>query len=183
MRLTAKNLKIVSVGLMIVPMFANAQKGLDPALVSRTKKAVSVLLKDPNSAVFQNLYLGRPDNGSKVVCGGVNAKNSYGGFGGTSAFFYVDNPANPMAEIVTNVSPVYSGYCQNLAPPASAKDEAGVICGPDTNIRSPGECGQLYAACWLEGKDFYPNVQVKFMTQCRRKGVEAAMQLWKDGKL
>lgn len=183
MDLTARPKRFFCLALILVPMLTAAQKGLEPGIASRAKKAVSALLKDPGSAVFQNMYLGRPDNGSKVVCGAVNAKNSFGGYGGNSAFFYIDNASNPRVEIVNGTSPVYSGYCQNLETPSSAKDEAGAICGPDTNMNSPGECGQLYAACWLEGKDFYPNVQVKFMTQCRRKGVEAAMQLWKDGKL
>ena len=53
---------------------------------------------------------------------------------------------------------------------------------PKTVLNNGGECGQLYVACCVEGKDFCPIVQVKFMTQCRRKGVDAAMQLWKDGK-
>lgn len=42
-------------------------------------------LKDPNSAEFQNLRIANYNNG-KVVCGEINAKNSYGGYVGYKRF-------------------------------------------------------------------------------------------------
>lgn len=45
--------------------------------------------KDPYSAVFEGIYIGKAANGSPVVCGTVNAKNSYGAYTGRKPFYYV----------------------------------------------------------------------------------------------
>ena len=50
-----------------------------------SQDAVKKGLKDPDSAKFQNLRLTDYGNG-KVVCGEVNAKNSYGGYVGHKRF-------------------------------------------------------------------------------------------------
>ncbi len=42
-------------------------------------------LKDPDSAKFQNIRIAEYDGG-KVVCGEINAKNSYGGYVGYKRF-------------------------------------------------------------------------------------------------
>jgi hypothetical protein len=43
-------------------------------------------LKDPDSARFDGFQGGRDDNGFILVCGWVNAKNSYGGYMGRQPF-------------------------------------------------------------------------------------------------
>ena len=43
-------------------------------------------LKDPNSAKFGEMRAGFGPNGAMRVCGWVNAKNSYGGYGGAQIF-------------------------------------------------------------------------------------------------
>ena len=53
--------------------------------ISAAQEAVKKGLKDPDSAKFQNLRLTDYGNG-KVVCGEVNAKNSYGGYVGHKRF-------------------------------------------------------------------------------------------------
>lgn len=50
-----------------------------------SKEAVKVNLKDPSSAEFKNIRLVKYLNGH-VVCGSVNAKNSFGGYTGFTPF-------------------------------------------------------------------------------------------------
>lgn len=50
--------------------------------VNKAKEAVSNSLKDPGSAQFRNVRIGR----GSVVCGDVNGKNSYGGYVGFRPF-------------------------------------------------------------------------------------------------
>jgi hypothetical protein len=52
--------------------------------IAMVKRAVVRDLKDPMSAVFGDVYRRR----YAVVCGGVNAKSSYGGYTGMTAFVY-----------------------------------------------------------------------------------------------
>lgn len=52
------------------------------------KEVVSHDLKDPSSAQFRNLYGFRYQGQDlTMVCGEMNAKNSYGGYGGFTYFF------------------------------------------------------------------------------------------------
>lgn len=53
--------------------------------VEEAKKAVKGSLKDPESARFQSVRIASYLSGS-VVCGEVNAKNSYGGYTGFKRF-------------------------------------------------------------------------------------------------
>ena len=50
-----------------------------------SKKAITNQLKDPESAQFRGLRVVSYAGGA-VVCGEVNAKNSYGGYGGFARF-------------------------------------------------------------------------------------------------
>jgi len=50
-----------------------------------TKKIVASTLKDPDSAKFLNLRMVNY-YGGKLVCGNINAKNSYGGYTGYTRF-------------------------------------------------------------------------------------------------
>jgi len=59
-----------------------------------SKEAVKANLKDPNSAEFKNMRLVKYLNGH-VVCGTVNAKNSFGGYTGFTPFI-----ACPMHSII-----------------------------------------------------------------------------------
>lgn len=60
------------------------------ARAEEARNAVKAILKDPESAQFRNLYtksIGGKLVGSVVVCGEVNAKNSYGGYIGFTRFY------------------------------------------------------------------------------------------------
>ena len=53
--------------------------------ITAAQDAAKKGLKDPDSAKFQNLRIADFDGG-KVVCGEINAKNSYGGYVGYKRF-------------------------------------------------------------------------------------------------
>jgi hypothetical protein len=66
----------------------------DDALIAEAKAAVTRGFKDPYSAVFEGLYMGKAANGKPVVCGTVNAKNSYGAFTGRKRFYYFEGDSH-----------------------------------------------------------------------------------------
>lgn len=63
--------------------------------IDSAQESVKSNLKDPNSAQFQNVRIVSFGSG-KVICGRVNAKNSYGGYGGFKKF--VASPFNAVIE-------------------------------------------------------------------------------------
>jgi hypothetical protein len=63
-----------------------ASADLTPAQRATIEAAIRVRLKDPESARFGEFKAGRAEDGM-TVCGQVNGKNSYGGYGGMSTFF------------------------------------------------------------------------------------------------
>jgi len=73
------------------------------------KRGVIAMLKDPESARFEGLRASKDSEGVVMVCGYVNARNSFGGYAGNQAFtgvlyngqFGVGGLANDSA--VTNV--------------------------------------------------------------------------------
>jgi hypothetical protein len=101
----------------------------DPA-VAAAKARILKILVDPDSAKFSNVRIRTAPDGSRAVCGDVNAKNSLGGFAG-NRMFVVDSsmvprvlversgPQNPTtfdnlvlgASLGENLK-VHSKYCQ-----------------------------------------------------------------------
>lgn len=62
---------------------------ISPDQEAAAKKAVSDTLKDPYSAVFDGIFgtsISPSSAKATVICGTVNAKNSYGGFTGSKKF-------------------------------------------------------------------------------------------------
>jgi hypothetical protein len=53
--------------------------------ITAVQDSIKATLKDPDSAQFQNIRIADYDGG-KVVCGEINAKNSYGGYVGYKSF-------------------------------------------------------------------------------------------------
>ena len=53
--------------------------------ITAAQDSIKATLKDPDSAKFQNIRIADYDGG-KVVCGEINAKNSYGGYVGYKRF-------------------------------------------------------------------------------------------------
>lgn len=62
----------------------------DQRLINEATEAVRGKLKDPDSAKFSGIYAtSKPEMvGDPIVCGLVNAKNSYGGYVGNVMFAY-----------------------------------------------------------------------------------------------
>ncbi|MEQ1977457.1 hypothetical protein [Xenorhabdus sp. SGI240] len=56
----------------------------DSKEIAKAKEIVRERLKDPDSAVFEDMVENPHIKG--VVCGSYNAKNSYGGYGGKTKF-------------------------------------------------------------------------------------------------
>ncbi|CCW31104.1 hypothetical protein ABLA30_12190 [Xenorhabdus nematophila] len=56
----------------------------DSKEVAKAKEMVRERLKDPDSAIFEDVVENSHMKG--VVCGSYNAKNSYGGYGGKTKF-------------------------------------------------------------------------------------------------
>lgn len=59
---------------------------LTPAQIAAVERTVRANLKDPDSARFGALVAGSNNTGTIHVCGLVNAKNSYGGYGGMTMY-------------------------------------------------------------------------------------------------
>ena len=60
----------------------------NPTRVAIAKSAVQGLMKDPESTRFGDGYQAyQLSNGDDVICGSLNAKNSYGGYVGYNAFY------------------------------------------------------------------------------------------------
>lgn len=69
-------------------------------LIARAKAHITRNLLDPYSAVLENLYVTKAKgDGSTVLCGTVNAKNSFGAYIGRKAFYYSDNKKEPAGAI------------------------------------------------------------------------------------
>jgi hypothetical protein len=114
---------IIALVLFAQPMIAQQlpkESSPDPAFASATA-AVNAKLKDPQSARYGEMIrkVGANVNGkpAEVVCGTVNAKNSFGGYGGNRPFVYfiadgatflVD--ANPQPEDVAQI--IYGRFCK-----------------------------------------------------------------------
>lgn len=71
-------------------------KTVDAVAATGAEKAASDQMKDPSSSQFRNLRVrpaAAPEN--RVVCGEINAKNSYGGYVGFKPFLLHVSPDGP----------------------------------------------------------------------------------------
>lgn len=95
--------------LLATILLVSASAHADEALFAEAKQEVSKNLKDPYSAVFEGMYLGKTANGTPVVCGTVNAKNSYGAFTGRKRFYFV--ASGKIADIPAPDDVVLKSFC------------------------------------------------------------------------
>ena len=85
---------------------------------SAAADAIRASLKDPYSAHFERLRAGQDKDGSTLVCGFVNAKNSFGAYGGRK-LFAVRVPVSGPASVEAFGDEAYAmGWCHrhNLMP-------------------------------------------------------------------
>jgi hypothetical protein len=89
-----KSLALSAVVILASPVSAMGQEAnlTDEAVYEAAKKAVIQQLKDPDSAKFGSLARQTKPNvrgePTDIVCGAVNARNSFGGYSGMSGFVY-----------------------------------------------------------------------------------------------
>jgi hypothetical protein len=74
----------------------SAPSGSNAVIINKAIAAVKYRLKDPYSARFRNVYVGKARH--RPVYGEVNAKNGFGGYTGYSPFIYVI--ANGKPEVI-----------------------------------------------------------------------------------
>lgn len=78
------------------------------AFVTQAKAQITEQLKDPGSALFRGLYVARQaGTGELMLCGEVNAKNSYGGYAGFTDFI----SGGPMKYMGGQVDALMDEYC------------------------------------------------------------------------
>lgn len=99
--------------LFFVISTTSAQEHMETNVVKAAKEAISRDMKDPNSAQFRDIK--QYKNGSfDVVCGEVNAKNSYGAYTGFRPFVVIDKaPFLKNADNAEKFIPVQNMFCQN----------------------------------------------------------------------
>lgn len=71
---------------------AAMQEAANQALLNQAQVSVAALLREPASATFSNVTIGDDD-----VCGEVNGRNAYGGYGDKTRFIY--NPLVKQAKL------------------------------------------------------------------------------------
>jgi hypothetical protein len=72
---------VVGINATMSPEERNRLNAIDEA-----KRAVSAILKDPDSAKFEDVEAYVHENGSIAVCGKVNSRNSFGAYAGAALF-------------------------------------------------------------------------------------------------
>lgn len=78
--------RLLLLAVLLVPLAsAPALAQSDAARIATAKARVKAQLKDPNSARFASV---RVNPRTKMVCGTVNARNSFGGYTGPKPFIY-----------------------------------------------------------------------------------------------
>ncbi len=87
-------LKVLFIAMLMAVMAVRAGECADNGIIEKAKSAVKRALKDPYSAMFRNVHVGKED--SHPVRGEVNAKNGCGAYIGYDKFFY-----KPKGNVVT----------------------------------------------------------------------------------
>lgn len=84
-------------------------------LIESSKSHIVTDFKDPYSAVFENIFIGRAKNGTPVVCGTVNAKNSYGAYTGRKRFYYMQSKKvySELEDASGTFGVLYEAFCMN----------------------------------------------------------------------
>ncbi len=97
---------ILVIGIPLALWYVNRDRSGKPEIdttqqdfiwIERGKDVVREKLKDPSSAVFRDTNV-RRQTGAPVVCGEVNAANSYGGKGGFQRFVFMGSKLGVLLE-------------------------------------------------------------------------------------
>lgn len=87
-----RGIKFLSMGALCASLAACQTVETSPTTLSEAQRAtvhraVTAVLKDPESARFGAMNAGVTKQGAILVCGYVNAKNSFGGYTGDSPYW------------------------------------------------------------------------------------------------
>lgn len=80
------------IALLLVASFISAQ--VADNVIDGAKAKIAAKMKDPESARFADLVSVVDKGGTSIVCGWINAKNSYGGYVGYTPFVVTDTYAD-----------------------------------------------------------------------------------------
>lgn len=82
--------------------------------IIRGRAAVRVKLKDPDSAVFKDVFFHRGQDGIPISCGYVNSRNSFGGMSGFQRFISAGKSELTFLEeqMADDFSGVWRRFCQ-----------------------------------------------------------------------
>ncbi|QDH70866.1 hypothetical protein [Marilutibacter alkalisoli] len=148
----------------------------DP-FVARAQESVKRELKDPSSAQFRDVARYRND-GRDVLCGEVNAKNSYGGYVGFRSFLVVDDVAILRQDDVAGpFDSVSVAMCQDKAPVPRApiRFEVGTVKESCDRIRQVSNDPKAEEQCYEQepaarewARDRHAEVQIA--EKCNREG-------------
>jgi len=83
--------------LVLAVLACSAAQAAPPskALVEKARAAITKDLLDPYSARLENLRIAKLKSGDTVLCGTINAKNSFGAYSGRARFFYLPDSKDP----------------------------------------------------------------------------------------
>ena len=100
--------------LFLIITSANAFANDSATQIEEAKKIVKKILKDADSARFQNLSIETNSKGEESICGEANARNSFGGYTGYSKFSVSQNMANIIDPDRPSIILQYSIYVNGM---------------------------------------------------------------------
>lgn len=184
--------KALSVVFLLSGSMASGQEAWRvPLKIERqVMQAIKAQLKDPDSAKFRDLLSYAASDKTRHICGLVNAKNTYGGYVGATAFYVVYAGGQVAYSKIDMGDELGSGRALKLCEPAQiekyiaqAKEDERIektaLCSIDSTESSPGLCGELMKKCksylrYLAG----PSEHYEFSKHCRIYGYESAAEKW-----
>ncbi len=100
----------IATSMLVTIPAVSQEKRIRAATAAETaavKESMEERLKDPDSAKYSDIVVSTKSDGNDiyVICGMVNAKNSYGGYSGKSWFYgaLVKNPKQPPIVVILSV--------------------------------------------------------------------------------
>lgn len=158
---------------------------LNAAAERAIKQAVIDRLKDPESARFSNIYSVRDISGALHTCGLVNARNSYGGYVGSTPFYVItfgnEQPYVQIASTEVWSSTYVSERCHRDVIAKinyEISEEKNALCKAHVVFEPGSICFERMQQCKTYLNQLNETEQPKFLNYCRRNGFESAKQKW-----
>lgn len=84
-------------------------------LITVAKASISYDMKDPESSKFRDIKINKTRGGADILCGQVNAKNSYGAYTGFTDFYYLNTDfkaIRPKDDSLINFNAIWNSNCK-----------------------------------------------------------------------